>query len=161
MIINLEYDKDIYLGKDTVVAYACEEDKACEYLEVNEIIEFAEFRKWTSTNGKSITESNFMFSPAQVTEHHHVELKDQDISQETKERLKKLNKKYPKVFLVSSQDIGCTHLVTMHVDTVDNPPICQQPYALPLKHYSWVKKEIETLESVESSKRASALGPVQ
>ena len=30
--INLEYDRDIYLGKDTVVAYAWEEDKTCEYL---------------------------------------------------------------------------------------------------------------------------------
>ena len=55
MIINLEYDKDIYLGKDTVMAYAWEEDKTCEYLEVNEIVESAEFRNWTSTKGKSIT----------------------------------------------------------------------------------------------------------
>ena len=44
MIINLEYDKDIYLGKDTIVAYAWEEDKTCEYLEVNEIIKSAEFK---------------------------------------------------------------------------------------------------------------------
>ena len=29
MIINLEYDRDIYLGKDTIVAYAWEEDKTC------------------------------------------------------------------------------------------------------------------------------------
>ena len=146
MIINLEYDKDIYLGKDTIMAYAWEEDKTCEYLEVNEIVESAEFRNWTSTKGKSITESDLVFSPAQVTEHCHVELKDQDISQETKERFKKLKEKYPKVFLVSSQDIGHTNLVTMHVDTGDNPPICQKPYTLPLKHYSWVQQEIKTLE---------------
>ena len=50
----------------------------------------------------------------------------------------------------------------MHVDTGDNPPICQKPYTLPLKHYSWVQQEIETLEHVrESSRKASALGPVQ
>ena len=49
MIINLEYDKDIYLGKDTIVAYAQEEDKTCEYLEVNKIVESAEFKNWTST----------------------------------------------------------------------------------------------------------------
>ena len=41
MIINVEYDKDIYLGKDTIMAYAREEDKTCKYLEVNEIIESA------------------------------------------------------------------------------------------------------------------------
>ena len=34
----------------------------------------------------------------------------------------------------------------MHVDTGNNPPICQKPYTLPLKHYSWVQQEIQTLE---------------
>ena len=34
----------------------------------------------------------------------------------------------------------------MHVDTGDSPPICQKPYTLPLKHYSWVQQVIETLE---------------
>ena len=34
----------------------------------------------------------------------------------------------------------------MHVDTRDSPPIYQKPYTLPLKHYSWVQQEIETLE---------------
>ena len=154
MIINLEYDKDIYLGKDTIVAYAWEEDKTCEYLEVNEIVELAKFRNWTSTKGKSITESNLVFSPAQVTEHHGVELKHQDISQETKESFKKLKEKYLKVFLVSSQDIGHTNLVTMHVDTGDNPPICQKPYTLPFKHYSLVQQEIRTLEHAGVIKRS-------
>ena len=87
-----------------------------------------------------------MFSPAQVTEHHQVELKDQEISQETKERFEELKEKYPKVFSLSSPDIRCTNLVTMHVDTGDNPPICQKPYTFLLKHYSWVQQEIETIE---------------
>ena len=55
-----------YLGKDTIVAYAWEEDKRCEYLEVNEIIESTEFRKWTSTKGKNITESDLVFSPVRL-----------------------------------------------------------------------------------------------
>ena len=121
MVINLEHDKDIYLGKDTVVAYAREEDKACDYLEINEIIELTDLKKKTPTEGKSIVESDLVFSPAQVTEHSRVELKDQEISQETRERLKKLKDMYPKVFSVNSQDIGHTNLVTMHVDTGDNP----------------------------------------
>ena len=37
-------------------------------------------------------------------------------------------------------------MVTMHVDMGDSPPICEKPYTLPLKHYSWVQQEIETLE---------------
>ena len=132
MIINLKYDRDIYLGKDTVIVYAWEEDKTCKYLEVNEVIESTEFRNWILRRGKSIIDSNLVFSPAQVTEHCCVELKDQEISQETKDRFVELKEKYPKVFSLSSQDIGCTNLVTMHVDTGDSPPICQKPYTLPL-----------------------------
>ena len=52
-----------------------------------------------------------MFSLAQVTEHHHVELKDQTISEETKDRFDMLTKKYPEVFSLNSQDIGHTDLV--------------------------------------------------
>ena len=81
-----------------------------------------------------------------MTEHHCVELKDQDISQATRDRFEILKEKYPKAFSLSSQDIGCTNLVTMHVDMGDSPPICQKPYTLPLKHYSWVQQEIKTLE---------------
>ena len=40
MIINLEYDRDICQGKDTVVAYAWDQDKN---FEVNEVIESTEF----------------------------------------------------------------------------------------------------------------------
>ena len=45
MIINLEHDRDIYLGKDTIMAYAREEDKSCDYLEINEIVELADLQK--------------------------------------------------------------------------------------------------------------------
>ena len=86
MIINFEYKRDIYLDKDTVVAYAQEEEKTCEYLKVNEVIESTEFRNWTPRKGQSIIDSDLVFSLAQVTEHCHVELKDQEISQETKGR---------------------------------------------------------------------------
>ena len=146
MVINLEHDRDIYLGKDTVVAYATEEDKTCDYLKLNEIMELTDLKKRTPARGKSIVESDLVFSPAQVTENCCVELKDQEITQETRERFEKLKDKYPKVFSVNSQDIGQTNLVTMHVDTRDNSPICQKPYTLPLKHYSWVQQEIKTLE---------------
>ena len=61
MIINLEHDRDIYLGKDTVVAYAREEDKSCDYLEINEIAELADLKKEFSTKGKSIVESDLVF----------------------------------------------------------------------------------------------------
>ena len=124
MVINLEHDRDIYLGKDTIVAYAREDDKTCDYLEVNKIMELTDLKKRTPARGKSIVESDLVFSPAQVTEHCCVELKDQEITQETRKRFEELKGRYPKVFLVNSQDIGHTNLVTMHVDTGNNPPIC-------------------------------------
>ena len=42
MIINLDYVRDIYISKYTVVPYA-HEDATCEYLEVNEVIESTKF----------------------------------------------------------------------------------------------------------------------
>ena len=98
MVINLEHDRDIYLGKDSIMAYAREEDKTCNKLKINEIVEMADLKRGTPTKGKNIVESDLVFSPAQVTEHCCVELKDQEITQETRERFKKLKDKYPKVF---------------------------------------------------------------
>ena len=66
--------------------------------------------------------------------------------EETKREFEKLKADYPEVFSLNNQDIGRTQLVTMHVDTGDSSPICQKPYTLPLKHYSWVQQEVETLE---------------
>ena len=143
MIINLDYNLDIYISRDTTVAYAHEKDKSCEYLEVNKVIESIEFQNWTPRQRKNIIDSDLVFSPAQVTEHHHVELKDQYISQDTRDRFDRLKEKYPEVFSLNSQDIGHTNLITMHEDTGDNPPICQKPYTLSLKHYSWVQQEIK------------------
>ena len=34
----------------------------------------------------------------------------------------------------------------MDVDAGDSPPVSSRPYTLPLKHYEWVQKEIESLE---------------
>ena len=34
----------------------------------------------------------------------------------------------------------------MEIDTGDSPPITQKPYTFPLKHATWVQKELEILE---------------
>ena len=39
-----------------------------------------------------------------------------------------------------------TLLIEMEIDTGDSPPITQKPYTLPLKHATWVQKELEILE---------------
>ena len=97
MIINLDYDGDISISKDTVVPYANEKDAICEYLEVNGVIESTEFCNWTLRSKPNVIDSDLVFSPAQVTEHHRMELKDQHISQDTKDRFEELKKKYPEV----------------------------------------------------------------
>ena len=35
----------------------------------------------------------------------------------------------------------------MDIETGDNPPICQKPYNLALKHIEWVQKELQILEN--------------
>ena len=144
MIINLDYNDEVYIGKNTHVVYIEEESVECNYIEVCESIETTECQNWMPK--RKIVNSNLVYSPAQVTEHWRVELRDQDVPKETKQEFDKLKEDYPEVFSLNNQDIGHTQLVTMHVDTGDSPPICQKPYTLPLKHYSWVQQEIETLE---------------
>ena len=101
--------------------------------------------------------SDLVYSPAQITEHQKVELKDHNASKETKQQFEELKAKYPEVFSINNEDIGCTQLVTMDIDTGDSPPVCQKPYTLPLKHYSWVQQEIETLEWAEVIKKSISL----
>ena len=52
------------------------------------------------------------------------------------------------IFSKHNEDTGRTKLVKMDVDTGDSPPVSSRPYTLPLKHYEWVQKEIESLECV-------------
>ena len=134
MLINLEDVDTVYIGKNTLVAYIKCEDADCEYLEVNEFIEDIQHINWKPPHECKMVTSDLVYSPAQVTEHRHVELKDQNISEETKKKFEELKEKYPKVFSLNNEDIGRTQLVTTDIDMGDSPPVCQKPYTLPLKH---------------------------
>ena len=91
-----------------------------------------------------------------------MELRDQEIFQETKDRFVKLKEQYPEVFSLSSQDIDHTNLVTIHVDMEDIPPICQKPYTLPLIALQLgSSKKLRHWYVQESSEKAPALGPSQ
>ena len=134
MIINLDYNDEVYMGKNTHVAYIEEESAECSYIEVCKTIETTECHNWLPK--RKIVNSNLVYSPAQVTEHGRVELRDQDVPEAMRQEFEKLKRDFPEVFSLNNQDIGHTQLVTMHVNTGDSPPICQKPYTLPLKHYS-------------------------
>ena len=108
MIVNLDYHDMVYIKKDTLVAYIHEEDDSCEYLEVNEIVKSTQGINWVPPSKHKIINSDLVYSPAQVTEHHKVELKDHNASEETKQLFEELKAKYPEVFSLNNEDIGCT-----------------------------------------------------
>ena len=50
MIINPEYDRNIFPGK----VYAQDKDKSCEFVEVNEVIESTKYRNLTPRQRKNV-----------------------------------------------------------------------------------------------------------
>ena len=85
----------------------------------------------------------FICSPADVPSHKKVHLQDKgDICQ----RFEELCEEYGQAFSQHSEDIGRTKFVKMDIDTGDSPPVSSRPYTLPLKHYEWVQRKIESLE---------------
>ena len=88
----------------------------------------------------------FICSPADVPGPHKVQLQDKDISADIKQKFEELSEEYGQAFSKNNEDIGTTKLVQMDIDTRDSPPVSSRPYTLPLKHYKWVQREIESLE---------------
>ena len=78
MIVNLDYHDVVYILKDTPIAYIQDEDISCEYVEVNEGVESTQGINLQPPHNCKIVKSDLVYSPAQITEHHRVELKDHD-----------------------------------------------------------------------------------
>ena len=87
----------------------------------------------------------FLWSPADVPGPHKVQLQDKDITTDIRQKFEELCDEYGEAFS-KNEDIGRTKLVKMDIDTGDIPPVSSRPYTLPLKHYEWVQREIESLE---------------
>ena len=153
-IFNLSLVDHLYIGRDTVVAFADEpavdvynvelasEDKIKEHL--------AQPRNWVPQCHETLPEipSNtaFICSPADVPGHRKVHLQDKEVSADICQRLEELCEEYGQAFSKYNEDIGRTKLVKMDIDMGDSPPVSSRPYTLPWKHYEWVQKEIESLE---------------
>ena len=88
-----------------------------------------------------VIESDFLISPGDIYPSRKVKLKDAEVSEETLQRFEKLCEDQKDAFSKSNRDIGKTQLIEMEIDTGGSVP-----FTLPLKHYDWVHKEIETLE---------------
>ena len=96
---------------------------------------------------QSAIPSDFITSPADVAGPCKANLQDLEVAAEETKAFNKLCEKYADVFSDNSGDIGRTPLIKMDIDTGGNPPVCQRPYTLPLKHAEWVKKELNILEA--------------
>ena len=88
----------------------------------------------------------FLCSPADVPGPRKVQLQDKNITADIRQRFDELCDEYGEAFSKDNEDIGRTKLVKMDIDTGDSPPVSSRPYTLPLKHYEWVQREIESLE---------------
>ena len=88
----------------------------------------------------------FLCSPADVPGPRKVQLQDKDIIADIRQKFEELCDEYGEAFSKNNEDIGRTKLVKMDIDTGDSPLVSSRPYTLPLKHYEWVQREIESLE---------------
>ena len=52
---------------------------------------------------------------------------------------------YESQFTKDETSIGTTPLTSMTIDTGTTGPVSQKPYPIAMKHYEWVKDEIEKL----------------
>ena len=152
-IFNLSTVDHLYIGKDTVIAFAewpvletynielASEDKIKEHL--------AKQRNWVPQGHETLPEiphdTAFICSPADVPGPRKVQLQDKDIATDIRQKFEELYEEYGEAFS-KNEDIGRTKLVKMDIDTGDSPSVSSRPYTLPLKHYEWVQREIESLE---------------
>ena len=56
-----------------------------------------------------------------------------------------LLQEYESQFAKDETTIGTTPLTSMTIDTGTTNPVSQKPYPIAMKHYEWVKDEIEKL----------------
>ena len=91
-------------------------------------------------------EKRFITSPTDIEVHRKVDLQDANITETQQKVFKDLCMEFKDIFSMDSGDIGKTPLLEVEIDTGDSLPITQKPYTLPLKHTTWVQRELEILE---------------
>ena len=61
------------------------------------------------------------------------------------QQLDNLLRTFKDQFTKDEMTIGTTLLTQMSIDTGDSDPVSQKPYPIAMKHYNWVKEEIDKL----------------
>ena len=152
-IFNLSKVDHLYKGRDTVVAFAEEPTIDTYHIELageEKIKEhLAKQCNWVPQRYKTLPENppdtTFICSPAGVPGPCKVQWQDKDITT-VRQKFEELCEEYGEAFSKNNENIGRTKLVKMDIDTGNSPPVSSRPYTLPLKHYEWVQREIESLE---------------
>ena len=72
-------------------------------------------------------------------------LQDTPIDKQTKADLDRLLDNNKDAFVEDESQIGTSPLIEMTIDTGHHPPIAKKPDTLVLKHYDWVKEEIDKM----------------
>ena len=153
-IFNLSTVDHLYIGKDTVIAFVEEpilDTYNIELASEDKIKEHpAKPCNWVPQRHETLPEiphdTAFICSPADVPGPRKVQLQDKTITTDIRQKFEELCEEYGEAFSKNNEDISRTKLVKMDIDTGDSPPVSSRPYTLPLKHYEWVQKEIESLE---------------
>ena len=85
-----------------------------------------------------------------------------ELSNNIQHEINVLLKEYESQFAKDETSIGTTPLTSMTIDTGASDPISQKPYPIAMKHYQWVKVEIEKLlaAKVIHSSRSSWSAPI-
>ena len=69
-------------------------------------------------------------------------------------KLEDLLKEYQSQFTQDETTIGTTPLTKMTRDTGNSEPVSQKPYPIMMKHYKWVKDEINKLLTAQVIQRS-------
>ena len=156
VIVNFSHHEHLHLPRDHVVAFAEKDCKEGEVLEIYtmEQLEKELPRNWIPERKRQEKFSKFFENLFMQKDDDFLKslaeapvlLEDKDISPKMQKAFDKLCEMFDDIISKNSGDIGKTMLVEMEIDTGNYPPIASKPYTLPLKHYDWVQKEIETLE---------------
>ena len=72
-----------------------------------------------------------------------------------------LLKQYESQFMKDEMSIGTTPLISMMINTGSSDPVSQKPYPFAMKHYQWVKEEIENYSQPRSFTVADQVGQHQ
>ena len=106
-------------------------------IEINTLLKKNEFLYSTETKGKDLPEGFVIYKKTR--------LRDAPVNSKILQDLEQLLTENKEAFADDEREIGVAPLIKMSIDTGDHPPIAKRPYTLSVKHYDWVKDELDKL----------------